>query len=82
MAQFLGGDGGNEAVEGLEVVLGAEVEALEHVVPEGRHLAILAAQEFLEGCRGIGVLALGGGELGLQLVDAHEHGKTSDESLL
>src|SRR3954465_14724249 len=39
-------DGGDQIVEGAQLVLAAEVEALEHVVSERGHLTVLAAQQF------------------------------------
>jgi hypothetical protein len=74
VAELLRGDGRHEVIEGPELALGLEVEALEHVVPERGHLAVLAAQEFLERGGGVGVLLFGSGQLHLKLVDAKEHG--------
>jgi hypothetical protein len=73
MAKLLRRDGGDQAVEGPQLALAAEVEALEHVVPEGGHFSILAAQEFLEGCGSVRVLPLGRRQIDLQLIDAQEH---------
>ena len=73
MAELFGGDAGDQAVERPQLALAAEVEALEHVVPERRHLAVLAAQQFLESGGGVRILALGRRQFDLQLVDAQEH---------
>ena len=70
MAELFGGDAGDQAVERPELGLAAKIEALEHVVVEGRHLAILAAQQFLEGSGGVRIRRLGRRQFGLQLVDA------------
>ncbi len=77
MAEFLRRDRGDQAVERPKLVLRAEVEALEHVVPEGGHLAVLAPEELLQGGGGVGIGPLGRRQVRLQLVDAHEHGKGS-----
>ena len=66
-------DGGDQIVEGAQLVLAAEVEALEHVVSERGHLTVLAAQQFLESGGGIGILPQGRRQFDLQLVDAQEH---------
>ena len=73
MAQLFGGDAGDQAVERLELGFAAEVEALEQVIAEGRHLAVFAAQQLLKCCRSIGISLFGRWQFGLQLVDAHEH---------
>ena len=70
MAELLGGDRGDQAVERPELALAAEIEALEHVVPERGHLAVLAAEQFLQRGGGIRVLALRRRQFDLQLVDA------------
>jgi hypothetical protein len=69
MAKLFSCDGSDEAVEGTELALAAEVEALEHVVPKCRHLPILASQKFLERSSGVGVLAPGRRQIDLQLID-------------
>jgi hypothetical protein len=74
VAELLLEDGGDQAVEGPQLLLVAEVEALEHVVPEGRHLAVLAAEQLLKRGRRVGVGLLRLRQLRLQSVDAHEHG--------
>ena len=73
MAELLGGDAGDQAVEGAQLRLAAGVEALEQVVPERGHLAVLAAEQLLQRGGGVGIAALRGRQLGLQLVDAQEH---------
>ena len=76
MPELLGRDAGYQAVEGAQLGLAAEIEALEHVVAERRHLTVLATQQLLQGRCSIRVLLLGLRKLHLQLVDAHEHQKT------
>ena len=61
MAEFLGRDAGDQAVERAQLVFAAKVEALEHVVSERRHLAVFAAEQFLQRCSGIRVGGFGGG---------------------
>ena len=75
MPQFLGRDAGDQAVERPQLAFAAEVEALEHVVAQGGHLAVFAPEQLLQGrCRiGIGLFRLRQGRL--QLVDSHEHGR-------
>ena len=73
MAEFLGGDRRDQAVERTQLVLAAEIEALEQVVPERGHLAVFAAEQFLERGSGIGVLPLRCGQFDLQFVNSHKH---------
>jgi hypothetical protein len=69
MAELFRRDGGDKAVEGAKLVLAAEVEALEHVVPKSRHLSVFAAKKLLKGGSGIGILALGRRQIDLKLID-------------
>jgi hypothetical protein len=57
VAELLGGDVGDEVVERPRALAQAEVERLERVVHEGRHLAELAAHELLHdgGAGGVGI---------------------------
>jgi hypothetical protein len=61
MAELLGGDVGDQVVvgPGRIFVAATEVEGLEGVVHEGRHLAELAAEQFLDDGGGIGIRPLG-----------------------
>ena len=70
---LLGEDAGDEAVERLELRLRAEVEALEHIVAQGGHLAVLAAKQFLQGRRSVRIGLFRLGQFRQQLVDAHIH---------
>ena len=49
VAELLGGDVRDEVVERAGALLVAEVERLERVVQEGRHLPEFATQELLDG---------------------------------
>jgi hypothetical protein len=69
MAELLGRDGRNEAIEGAQLAPAAEIEALEHVVPKCRHLSLLATQEFLESRGSVGIRPLGRGQINLELIN-------------
>ena len=77
MAELFGGDAGDQTVEGAQLRLAAEIEALEHVVVERRHLAVLAAQQLLQRGGGVGIALLWHRQLGKQLVNPHEHDAVS-----
>src|SRR5690606_3574299 len=81
VGQFLGRDRGDQTVEGAQLVLRAEVEALEHVVAERRHFPVLAAEKLLESSSGIGVLFGGWWQLGDQPVYSHKHARHSSVEL-
>src|SRR4051794_13256356 len=51
----------------------AEIEALEQVISKGGHLAILAAEQFLQRRGGIGCSLGGQRELDLKSIDSKEH---------
>ena len=73
MAQFLGRDRSDQAIERAKLAFAAEIEALEHVVAQRGHLAILAAKQLLQGGAGVRILSLGGRKFDLQLIDTQEH---------
>ena len=73
VAELLGGDVRDEVVERPRALAVAEVERLERVVHEGRHLAELAAQQLLDdgGAGGVGIRWRR--HLGLEAVDTQNH---------
>ena len=73
MAQLFGRDAGHKAVKRLQLRFAAKIEALIHVIIEGRHLAILTTQQFLQRGGGVRIGFLGRRQLGLKLVYAHKH---------
>jgi hypothetical protein len=73
VAVLLGGDVRDEVVERPRALAVAEVERLERVVHEGRHLAELAAHELLDHARTLRVGVRRRRQLGLPPVDAQNH---------
>ena len=73
VAEFLRRDICDEVVEGTCTLAGPEVERLERVVHEGRHLAELAAQQLLDHGGAGGVWIGRRRQLGLEPVDAEDH---------
>ena len=72
--ELLGGDVRDQVVERPELVAPSEVEALERVVHDRRHLPELAAQDLLHRGGGVGVRVLGAREVGGDLIEALDHG--------
>ena len=68
MAEFFCRDGRHQAVERTQLRLAAKIEALEHVIVQGGHFAVLAAEQFLQGRAGIRIRCLRHRKLSLKLV--------------
>ena len=73
VAELLGGDARHEVVERPCALAVAEVERLVGVVHERRHLAVLAAEQLLDGGRADRIGVRRRRQLGLQAVDSQNH---------
>src|SRR5690606_9341052 len=69
VTELLGGNRRDQAVKWLQLGLAAEIEALEQVVTESGHLAILAAEQLLKSGARVGIGCQGWRDFYLQFVD-------------
>jgi hypothetical protein len=73
VAELLGGDVRDQVVERPRFLAAAEVERLERVVHERRHLAEAPAHQLLDGGGAVGIGIRGRGKLDAEPVDALDH---------
>ena len=74
MAKLLGGNGGDQIVEGLQLLLLLEAEGLVQIVVQGGHLPKLASKQFLDGGCSIRVWFGGLFKGNQELFRTEEHG--------
>ncbi len=79
VAVLLGGDVGDQVVERPRAGAVAEVERLERVVHQRRHLAEAPAQQLLHGRGAVGIGVGRRRQLGADAVEAQDHGRTSGD---
>ncbi len=77
VTELLGGDARHQVIKRAGALAVAEVERLIRVVHERRHLAVLAAQQLLDGGSADGIWIRRRRQLGLQTIDTQYHGVDS-----
>jgi hypothetical protein len=73
VAEFFRGDAGDKTIEGSQLLLRAEIEALEHVVPKCRHLTVFTPEKVLKGSGCVRIGTFRRWQLRLEPAYSHKH---------